>query len=563
MEERYTIGIDFGTLSGRAVLVRVSDGAEICHAVYDYPHGVMDDYFAPFGDDGSKIKLPDGWALEHPEDYLDVLANVIPALLSESGISAESVVGLGIDFTICSLLPVYADKTPLCFDPRFAENPYAYVKLWKDHSSSVYAERMTEIAKSRGEEWLIRYGGKLQSEWMFPKIWQILEEAPEVYSAADYFMEAGDWVTWMLTGKQTRSSAVAGFKSVYIDGKYPDRSFFRSLDPRMENVVQEKLGFGEVEMLNVGSICGKITNEAARLTGLTPGCAVTVNLADAHAALPAAKITEPGKMLMVLGTSTCTMLLSKEFHVVPGICGVVENGFIDGMYGYEAGQSCVGDHFSWFADNFTPPEYKKEADELGITPLKLLVRKMADLNPGESGLLALDWWNGNRSILMDFDLSGLFIGMNLTTKPEEMFRALIEATAFGCRTVIENYLSHGVPVYDLTASGGIAAKDPVTMQIYADVLGMEIKIAGSAYGPSLGSAIFAACAAGEYDSIKEASDAMGSVSDIVYRPIPRNVSVYNELYREYMKLHDYFGKENNVMKKLRAIRTRETDFDRQ
>lgn len=554
MEEKYTIGIDFGTLSARALLVRVSDGRETAEAVCEYSHGVMDEFLdAP---DETRIPLPDNWALEHPEDYLDALSSVIRDVLSKSGVQPSAVVGLGIDFTICTLMPVYADKTPLCFDPAFASNPYAYVKLWKDHSSSAYAERMTEIAKRRGENWLSLYGGQIQSEWMFPKIWQILEEAPEVYTAADFFIEAGDWITWLLTGNQTRSSAVAGFKSMLVDGKYPDKSFFRALDPRMENVAEEKLGFGKVRMLSVGSLAGRITESAAKLTGLEVGCAVCVNSADAHAAVPAAKITEPGKMLMVLGTSTCTMLLGEERNTVPGICGVVNDGFLPGMYGYEAGQCCVGDHFAWFADNFTPAEYKKEAEDSGITPLRLLVEKMSRLNPGESGLLALDWWNGNRSILVDSDLSGLFIGMNLSTKPEEMFRALIEATAFGCRAVIENYNKNNTPVYELTASGGIAAKDPATMQIYADVLGYEIKIAGSKYGPSLGSAILAAYAAGKYDTINAAADAMGSVSDVVYRPIPRNAAIYNDLYREYMRLHDYFGRENNVMKVLRGIRSR-------
>lgn len=556
--EKYTIGIDFGTLSGRAVLLRTSDGAEIASSVYPYPHGVMDKYLLT--PDEEKIKLGDNWALESPEDYLDVLANVIREVMGEGGVSAEDIVGLGIDFTICTLMPVYADRTPLCFDPRFAENPYAYVKLWKDHSSSPYAKRLTDIARERGEDWLRLYGGEIQSEWMFPKLWQILEEAPEVYEAADYFMEAGDWVTWMLTGEQTRSSAVAGFKSIFIDGKYPSKSFLRALDPRMENVPEEKLGCGKVKMLSVGERAGYITESAAKLTGLTTSCAVTVNLSDAHAAVPAAKICTPGKMLMILGTSTCTMLLSDEIHDVPGICGIVKDGFIPGMYAYEAGQSCVGDHFAWFADTLAPAEYKKEAEEGGMSTLKLLVRKMAELSPGESGLIALDWWNGNRSILVDSDLSGVFVGMSLTTKPEEMFRALVEATAFGCRAVIENYNSHGVPVTDLTACGGIAVKDPVTMQIYADVLGQEIRIAGSAHGPATGSAILAAYASGEYDTIAEASEHMGSLSDTVYRPIPHNVVVYNELYREYMTLHDYFGKDNNVMKKLKAIRSRETVY---
>ena len=543
------------------MLLRVSDGYEIASAVYEYPHGVMDSVLVTPNDE--HIMLGDNWAIESPEDYLDVLSSVIREVMENGGISPNDVIGLGIDFTICTLMPVYKDKTPLCFDPRFASNPYAYARLWKDHSSSAYAKRLTDIARERGESWLSLYGGEIQSEWMFPKIWQTLEESPDVYEAADYFIEAGDWITWMLTGTQTRSSAVAGFKSIFIDGKYPGKSFMRALDPRMENVAEQKLGYGNsnIKMLPIGSCAGYITESAAKLTGLTTKCAVSINSADAHAAVPAAKICSPGKMLMILGTSTCTMLLSDNIHDVPGICGIVKDGFVPGMYAYEAGQSCVGDHFAWFADNLAPAEYKREAEERGISVLKLLVEKMSHLSPGESGLLALDWWNGNRSILVDSDLSGLFIGMSLSTKPEEMFRALIEATAFGCKTVIENYNAHNVPVTELVASGGIAVKDSVTMQIYADVLGYEISIAGSAHGPATGSAILAAYAAGEYDSLADASNSMGSVSDIVYKPIPHNTSVYNELYREYMVLHEYFGKDNNVMKILRSIRSRETIYN--
>lgn len=540
------------------MLIRTSDGAEVASSVCNYPHGVMDDHLTT--PDGEEIKLPADWALESPEDYLDVLASVIRNVMKDGEVSPAQVVGLGIDFTICTMLPVYADRTPLCFDPQFSSNPYAYVKMWKDHSSSPYAKRLTEIARERGKEWLSLYGGEIQSEWMLPKLWQILEEAPEVYNSADYFIEAGDWVTWMLTGKQTRSSAVAGFKSIFVDGKYPDKDFLASLDSRLANVAEEKLGYGKVEMLPVGSCAGYITESASKLTGLEVGCAVTINHADAHAAVLGTKATKAGNLLMALGTSTCTMLLSENIHYVPGICGIVKDGFIPGMYGYEAGQCCVGDHFAWFADNFTSAEYKKEADEKGISPLKLLIQKMADLSVGESGLLALDWWNGNRSILVDSDLSGLFVGMKLTTKPEEMLRALIEATAFGCRTVIENYVNYGVPVTEIIATGGIAAKDPVTMQIYADVLGREIRIAGSSHGSSVGSAICAAYAAGVYDSLTEAAEVMGSLSDIVYRPNPHNALVYNELYREYMTLHEYFGKENNVMKKLREISSRETIY---
>lgn len=545
-------------MSARAVLVRISDGHTIAVSVFEYPHGVMDECI--ISTEGKKIMLDDGWAIQSPEDYLDAVSTVIRDVLEKGEISPENVVGLGIDFTICTLMPVYADKTPLCFDPDFADNPYAYVKLWKDHSSSAYAARITELAIQREESWLPLYGGEIQSEWMLPKMWQILSESPDVYNAADRFIEAGDWITWLLTGEETRSSGVAGFKSIYVDGEYPSREFLRTLDPRLELAPEEKLGFGKAKMLPPSSLAGYITPSAAKLTGLCEGCAVTINHADAHAALYAAKITSPAHMLMAMGTSNCTMLMSEDIRNVPGICGIVKDGFVPGLYAYEAGQCCLGDHYAWFADKLTPYEYKKEADERGISPLKLLVEKMAQLVPGESGLLALDWWNGNRSILVDSDLSGLFIGMNLNTKPEEMFRAIIEATAFGCRTIIENYRDHGVPVEQIIATGGIATKDPVTMQIFADVLGQEISVSGAAHGSAVGSAICAAYASGEYPTLSSAIEAMGSESTVVYRPHPHNSVVYNELYREYMILHDYFGRENNVMKALRSIRSRESIY---
>lgn len=554
MSEKYTIGIDYGTLSGRALLVRVSDGVKIADSVCEYTHGVMDEYL-PCAD-GEKIPLGEGWALEHPEDYLEVLAVTIPELLEKSGVSADDVIGIGVDFTASSVIPVYADKTPLCFDPKFASNPYAYVRLWKDHSSSKYAVRMTQIARERGEEWLERYGGELQGEWLVPKAWQTLEEAPEVYAAADYFMECGDWINWVLTGEQTRSESIAGFKAFYIDGKYPSHDYFAALDKRMRCFAEEKLGYGKVKMLPVGSVCGTIRESAAALTHLKVGTPVVTSIADAHAAVVSVGLRKSGDMLLILGTSAIQMLIDDAYVPVPGICGVVNGGYIPGMYAYEAGQRCMGDHFSWFAERFTPSECLEEAKARGVKPIRVLCEKMAALKPGESGLIALDWWNGNRSILADAELSGLFIGMTLTTKPEEMFRALVEATAFGCRVIVDNYKNGGIAINSIVASGGIASKDPVTMQIYADVLGCDIAISSQPDASAHGMAVFAALASGYYKTIAEAEEHMTAAPTKVYRPIEENVRVYNELFEEFRLLHDYFGGENDVMKRLLAIRRR-------
>lgn len=548
---KYTIGIDFGTLSGRAVLVNVKTGEEIASAVYEYPHGVMDERLP------SGRELGHDWALQHPQDYIDVLANTIPAVLKDADIAPSDVIGVGTDFTACTLLPVKADGTPLCFLPEFKDNPHAYVKLWKHHAAQDKANALNRIAKERGESWLANYGGKISSEWVFPKIWEVLDEAPEVYEAADRFIEAADWIIWQLTGKETRNSCTAGYKAIWNKRTgYPSKDFFKALDPRLENVVDEKLSRN---ILPVGTKAGEINERASKLTGLEVGTAVAVGNVDAHVCVPAVGIDSPGKMLAIMGTSTCHMVMGTEEIPVPGICGVVEDGILPGYFGYEAGQSCVGDHFAWFIDNCLPASYYEDAKRQDKDIYAYLREKAQEQKPGESGLVALDWWNGNRSILVDVDLTGMMLGMTLQTKPEEMYRALIEATAYGTRIIIENFREHGVPVNEFYASGGISQKDPMTMQIYADVINMPIKIAGTTQGPALGSAIFASVAAGKerggYDSVFDAIKVMAKVSDNIYKPMPENVKIYDKLFAEYKILHDYFGRgANDVMKRLKNIK---------
>lgn len=548
---KYSIGVDFGTLSGRALLVNVETGEELADATLNYPHAVMDEQL-PCGK-----KLPPDWALEHPQDYLDVFAYTIPEVLKKSGVSPEDVIGVGIDFTACTLLPVKADGTPLCFLEKYKEEPHAYIKLWKHHAAQDKANKLNEIAAQRGEEWLARYGGKISSEWAFPKIWQILDECPEVYEDADFFIEAADWVIWQLTGVQTRNSCTAGYKAIWHKQKgYPEKSFFKALDPRLENVVEEKLN---CPITPLGKKAGEICEKAANLTGLKVGTAVAVANVDAHVTAPAVKIDGPGKILAIMGTSTCHILLGTEEHNVPGMCGVVEDGVYLGYFGYEAGQSCVGDHFAWFVENCCPPEYYAAAEKEGLNIHQYLTKKAEKLKVGQSGLLALDWWNGNRSVLVDVDLTGMMLGMTLLTKPEEMYRALIEATAYGTRKIVETFRANGVPIHEFYASGGISLKNPMAMQIYADVLGIPVKIGGTTQGPALGSAIFAAVAAGSqkggYDDIFKAAGVMGKLKDTIYTPIPENQKVYNQLFAEYDKLHDYFGRgENDVMKRLKEIK---------
>jgi len=549
---KYTIGIDFGTLSARAVLVDVSDGKEIGCEVFDYPHGVIDRELP----DGKK--LPKDWALQHPQDFLDAMMYIVPmvAALAEN---AHDIIGIGVDFTASTAMPVYADGTPLCFTEKYKDEPHAYVKLWKHHSAQPYAEKMTQIANERNEAWLKRYGGTISSEWTMPKLWELVNEAPDIYNAMAHWQEAGDWIVWLLTGVNLRNSCTAGYKAFYDkDSGFPDKSFFAALDPRLTNVIEEKLS---APVAAIGTKAGILKSEMAEKLGLEAGIAVAVSNVDAHVCVPAAQLCREDQMLIIMGTSGCHMSLSKVFTEVPGICGEVKDGILPGFVGYESGQSCVGDHFAWLCDHMVPPEYFEIAKERQMNIHQYLTSLAEKQKPGQNGLLALDWWNGNRSTLVDFDLSGLMIGMTLQTKPEDIYRALIEATAFGTRMIIENYRQHGVKVDSLCISGGISQKNAMAMQIYADVLNIPIHIAGSKQGPAVGSAIFAAVAAGKqsggYDVIEEAANRMGSVGATYYTPEAENVSVYNELFDEYKKLYDYFGRnENNVMKHLKSIAQR-------
>jgi L-ribulokinase len=551
---RYAIGVDFGTESGRAILVDVADGRQVATAVSEYSHGVIDERL-PIAD--REVRLGPDWALQDPEDYLRVFGEAVPAVLASAGVDAADVIGVGIDFTACTMLPTTADGTPLCVLPELRANPHAWVKLWKHHAAQPEADRINQTARTMGQPWLDRYGGRISSEWFFSKALQILDEAPEVYRAADRLIEAADWVVWRLTGGETRNACTAGYKAMWSkrDG-FPDRGYFAALDPRLADVIDEKM---TRDIRPMGERAGGISEEAAAWTGLRPGTAVAIANVDAHVAAPASTVVEPGRMVMIMGTSTCHIILSPGEHAVPGMCGYVEDGVIPGLFGYEAGQSCVGDHFSWFVEHAVPAAYGDEARDRGLDLHALLQEKAARLRVGQSGLLALDWWNGNRSVLVDAELGGLLIGATLATVPEEIYRALIEATAYGTRVIIETFEAHGVPVREIVACGGLPEKSPLIMQIYADVTGRPFRLSASDQTPALGSAMFGAVAAGAaaggHATIQDAARAMARLKDLVYEPNPENAAVYDVLYREYTRLHDYFGRgENDVMKTLRRIR---------
>jgi L-ribulokinase len=520
--------------------------------VHPYANGVIDERLP-----GSGAPLEPDWALQDPEDYLRVFQVAVPEVLRQAGINPADVAGIGIDFTACTMLPVKADGTPLCTIPSWRSNPHAWVKLWKHHAAQPEADQINSTAERMGQAWLERYGGKISSEWFFSKVLQILNEAPEIYAAADRMIEAADWVVWQLTGVETRNACTAGYKAIWSkrDG-FPPEDFFGALHPQMAAVVDEKMSS---KILPMGQRAGGLTRQAAEWTGLAPGTAVAVANVDAHVAVPAATVTEPGRMVMIMGTSTCHLLLDTEERLVPGICGYVEDGIIPGYFGYEAGQSCVGDHFAWFVENCVPAAYEREAAAQGQDIHAYLEEKAAQLKPGESGLLALDWWNGNRSVLVDVDLTGLLLGATLATRPEEIYRALIEATAYGTRIIIESFQQNDVPIYELVACGGLPEKNKLLMQIYADVTGCPFKVTASGQTPALGSAMFGAVAAGRaaggYDTIYEASKSMAHLRDEVYVPDLANKEVYDQLFAEYKLLHDYFGRgENDVMKRLKSLK---------
>ncbi|MEV6448234.1 ribulokinase [Amycolatopsis sp. NPDC051716] len=537
MGEPLTVGVDFGTLSGRAVVVRVADGAELGSGVFEYPHGVLDETLPATG-----RELPPEWALQVPADYVGVLRNAVPAALRDAGVDAADVVGIATDFTACTMVPTTADGTPLCELPEFEGNPHAYVKLWKHHSAQPQAVRINDLARARGEKWLPRYGGLISSEWEFAKALELFEEAPEVYAAMRHWVEAADWIVWQLAGTYVRNACTAGYKGILQDGQYPSRDFLRELAPGFESFVADKL---EHPLGQLGSRAGSLTAEAAAWTGLPEGIAVAVGNVDAHVTAPAAQAVEPGQMVAIMGTSTCHVMNGAELREVPGMCGVVEGGIVAGLWGYEAGQSGVGDIFGWFVEHGVPAS--SEGHEH-------LTRLAAQQEIGEHGLIALDWHSGNRSVLVDHELSGVIVGQTLATRPQDTYRALLEATAFGTRKIIETFNAAGVPVTELIIAGGLT-KNALLMQIYADVTNLPLSVIGSAQGPALGSAIHAAVAAGAHADIREAAAAMGSVERAVYRPVPAHVVAYDELYAEYTQLHDYFGRGgNDVMHRLAARR---------
>ena len=547
----YSVGLDFGTESVRALLVDVTTGETLSTAVELYADGVIDERLPVTGE-----RLPPDWALQNPLDWMTGLERSVRRVLAESRVDPAAVVGVGVDFTSCTVLPVTADGTPLSQIEAFSPQPHAWAKLWKHHGAQREADRVTAVAAARNEPWLPRYGGRISSEWLLPKALEIAEHAFRVYAAAAQIVEGADWVVWRLTGRLVRNACAAGYKGTWHkrDG-FPTRAYLEELRPGFGDLYEAKIA-GPV--MSPGTPVGSLTPEWAGRLGLAETTAVAAPIIDAHAAVLGGGVAQPGTLVMMMGTSTCHLFLADSERPVEGMAGVVEDGIVPGYYAYESGQAAVGDLFAWFAHHVVPPAYHTAAAEQGLSLQALLTRHAAGFGPGSSGLLALDWWNGNRSTLGRSDLSGLLIGATLNTRAEDLWHALIEATAFGTRAIVESYTDQGLPLSAIVAGGGLTRND-LLMQVYADVTGRPIAVAGAPQASGLGAAMLGAVAAGPsgsgYRSLTDAVARMAPAAARVYEPDRNRQQQYDVLYREYRRLYDYFGRGGtDVMKVLRDRR---------
>jgi L-ribulokinase len=552
MSAQYTIGLDYGTNSVRALIVNVTNGAEIASAVWNYAHGTH----------GVILSNDPNLARQHPADYVKGAETTIKAALASAkrnvrGFKPEQVIGIGVDTTGSTPLPVDANGQPLAFNKKFGNNPAAMAWLWKDHTGVAEAGAITNLARKMRPQYLAKCGGTYSSEWFWSKILHCLRTAPAVFNAAHSWVELADYVPAALTGTEHPDKFVAGVcaaghKAMWNAkwGGYPDEEFLSELDPTL-GALRKRLT-PRVESVN--KAVGGLTEGWAKRTGLRAGIPVAVGAFDAHLGAIGSGVA-PGALVKIIGTSTCDIAIAANTNSladVPGLCGIVDGSVVPGYFGLEAGQSAVGDIFNWFVN------YVKPGGSAGTH--ETLTAQAAKLKPGESGLLALDWNNGNRTILVDQRLTGLLVGQTLYTTPAEIYRALVEATAFGALTIINRFEEYGVKIDQVINCGGIADKNPVVMQIYADVTGRPMKVSRSAQTCALGSAIAAAVVAGAHKSFESAEKAMTGLKPRVFKPNAKAHAVYCELYALYKELHDAFGTHewkgnlHGVMKKLIDIR---------
>jgi L-ribulokinase len=536
----YAIGVDFGTESARSLVLDLRAGEELAVDVVRYPHGVIDQTLPETGE-----RLPPDWALQDPEDWVLALETGIAAALERSAIDPAQVAGVGVDFTSCTVLPVTATGDPLCRLERFRAHKHAWPKLWKHHAAQPVADRLNEVALERGEEFIERYGGRISSEWYFPKLIELWLEDREVYEAAHGFIEATDWIVWHLTGVERRQMTTAGYKALWSpDSGLPPTDYFQAAYPGFERPA-EKLGDS---FLPLGARAGMLRAEIAVKLGLPDSTAVAVGNVDSFASMPGAGVSDPGTFVTVVGTSICDMVVHPREIRLPGITGVVRDGILPGLYGYEAGQVAVGDMLAWFVRRLAPPGSTHEE----------LERQATALRPGETGLVALDWWNGNRTILADADLTGVICGLTLQSTPEHIYRALLESIAFGNRRIVENFVEHGLPLDRIVACGGIATASPLLMQLFADVSGLPVHVPASSEVPARGAALFGAVAAGAFPDISAAVFSAPPGTAHTYTPIAEAKRAYDRVYTIYRGLHDLLGRAHvELLHGLKRIRTEE------
>ena len=544
--EMYTVGVDFGTLSARAVVVNVRNGHILASAESAYRHAVLSEKL-PCG-----TVLPPQWALQVPQDYLDSLTAAVRGAIAQSGIAAEAVAAIGWDFTSCTVLPTDSSGTPLCTFPELSKRPHAYAKLWKHHAAQSCAGRIETLAREAAEPFLQRYGGRVSSEWTYPKLLQILEEDPALAQRIDVFLEGGDWLLWQLTGQLHRSSCAAGFKQFWADdGNCPTDAFLQALHPDFPALCRRTLN-GDI--LPPWKCAGKLTDDWARRLGLQPGTAVATGIIDAHAAVSGAGAGRSGQATILMGTSSCQLFVDEKGISVSGICGCAKDSVLPDLYAYESGQPCVGDMLDWFVRRCVSADDMAEAVSRGVNIHQLFSEKAAALTPGQSGLVALDWWNGQRSPFVDDDLSGVILGLTLRTRPEELYRALLESCAYGVRLIFDTYRKAGLNALEYIACGGIAQKNPLMMQIYADVLGCPIRVCAGDQTCALGAAILASVAAGCHGTLHDAMAAMAAPTDRTYLPNAEHMPLYDQLYRIYEQSARHFALHSDALHRLMALR---------
>jgi L-ribulokinase len=548
-EAPLSIGVDFGTLSGRVLVLDLDNGAELAGVDVPYAHGAIEDTLP-----GGEERLEPDWALQHPLDYVDVVERGIPEALSRAGVGPGRVIGIGVDFTSCTVLPTSADGTPLCLQEQWRRHPHAWPKLWKHHAAQAHADRLTELARERGESFLARYGGRISSEWYFPKLLQIYEQDREIYDAAATFIEATDWIVWQLTGVERRCSCAASYKAFWSpDTGLPSGAYFDAVSTGFSGSVA-KLG---TDFAPLGTCAGTLRADLAERLGLRSDVAVAVGNVDSFVSVPGAGVERPGTFVTVVGTSICDMVVHPEEILLPGITGVVRDGILPGLYGYESGQPAVGDMLGWYVDTLPGAERGERGERYDA-----LEAAAGELAPGATGLVALNWWNGNRSILADADLSGVIAGLTLSTTSAEIYRALLESIAFAARRIIDNFTEHGLTIDQLVACGGIAEKSPVLMQLFADISGRPVHVPASTQIPARGAAMFGAVAAGTsglhaggFSNIAAAVERLRPDTARSYTPDASASEVYDRVNEVYRGLHDTLGRQHvEWLHDLKALR---------